>query len=116
MFPLPPELLRYDRRRHRHCIFSVPVANSGEELVRYQDGTTERDRFEFADFDHNGELFAGGYTKGSWSTDSTSLDFVGVKFERLSQVEASPDLGTGAIAGITGAVVIGVLVIATCES
>lgn len=90
-------------------------APSGEELARYQDGTPKRDRLEFADFNADGELFAGGYTKGAWSSDSGSLDFVGVKFERLVHIEETPDLGSGAVAGITIAVVLGVLGVAICK-
>lgn len=66
--------------------------DSGDELARYQNGTTERDRFEFADFDNDGGLFAGGYTKGAWSAGSSSLDFVGVKFASLPHglIQTSP--------------------------
>ncbi len=70
---------------------------------------------EFADFNVKGELFAGGYTKGAWSSDSSSLDFVGVKFEKLLHIEEAPDLGSGAVAGITIAVVLAVLGVAICE-
>jgi len=97
------------------AIAIVPVAPSGEELARYQDGTPKRDRLEFADFNFEGELFAGGYTKGAWSSDSDSLDFVGVKFEKLLHLEEEPDLGSGAVAGITIAVVFAVLGFVICE-
>lgn len=73
--------------------------DSGDELARYQNGTNERDRFEFAEFDPDGGLFAGGYTKGAWSVGSSSLDFVGVKFASLPHeiTETSPPTSGSAI-------------------
>lgn len=73
--------------------------DSGDELARYQNGTSERDRFEFVAFDNDGGLFAGGYTKGAWSVGSNSLDFVGIKFAPLPHelVQTSPPTPAGPV-------------------
>lgn len=72
--------------------FAAVVLDSetGDELSRYQDGTTEYDSIKFSGFDSDGGLFFGGYSE----TVSTEADFVAIKFEPLQGVAPTPSLSS----------------------
>lgn len=102
---------------------------TGEELLRYQDGTDGDEAVMTAEFDSAGGLFLGGWTNGTWSADDNGSGGDGLNVAAVKLVLSQDNVivsGTGSASdsallstgevmaiGFSGAALI--LVAALCE-
>eukprot|EP00752_Nemacystus_decipiens_P014994 g13351.t1 len=92
---------------------AVLLNGDGEELSRYQDGTTEDEILLFAEFDSSGGLFLGGTR-----VDGGQTDVVAINFAPFGVAESTPATSGGLaeweIGAIAGAVGLFLLLLGLC--
>lgn len=75
--------------------FAVVVldGDTGDELSRYQDGTSDHDSLSFGGFDSEGRVLLGG----SW-TDADEQEFVALKFDLIHESVGADEASTASLA------------------
>eukprot|EP00903_Cladosiphon_okamuranus_P014847 g13748.t1 len=65
--------------------FAVVVLDefTGDELMRWQNGTVGNDVIKFAQFDFSGALYVGGFSSAAWTGGAGDEDVIAIKFEPL---------------------------------